>query len=260
METELVCYNKHDTIGQISFNCPENLNCMTQEMGEAFQGILYQVKADRQLRCLIITGSSTTFCGGADLKSGFEKNRGALLNEFLMDFYSPFLDIGTVKIPVIAAMNGHAIGGGLGIALMCDIRVANRKAKLRANFVRLGLHSGMAISYILPRLVGLPRANELLLTGRLITGEAAASMGLVNYAVDKDTVMETSMALADEISQSAPAAVRMLKRSIYRGLDWDPVKAAEMDVLNQARTFEMADSKEGIKALFEKRKPNFQGR
>jgi enoyl-CoA hydratase/carnithine racemase len=232
---------------------------MTQEMGGAFQKILDQVKADRQLRCLIITGSGTTFCGGADLKSGFEKNRGPLLNEFLMDFYSPFLDIGTVKIPVIAAMSGHAIGGGLGIALMCDIRVANRKAKLGANFVRLGLHSGMAISYILPRLVGLPKANELLLTGRLITGETAAAMGLVNYAVAKDAVMETSMALADEISQSAPVAVRMLKRSIYRGLDWDPVKAAEMDVLNQARTFEMADSKEGIKALLEKRKPNFQG-
>ena len=133
MKNKLVLYDKKDTIGQISFNCPENLNCITQKMGGVFQEILNQIKEDRQLRCLIITGSGTTFCGGADLKSGFEKNRGPLLNEFLMDFYNPFLDIGRLKIPVIAAMNGHAIGGGLGIALMCDIRVADRQAKLGAN-------------------------------------------------------------------------------------------------------------------------------
>jgi enoyl-CoA hydratase/carnithine racemase len=255
-----IFYNKNDKIGQISFNRPDNLNSMNHETVPAFQEIIDHVKNDRELRCLIITGSGTTFCGGADFRSGFEKNNGPRLSEVLMDFYRPFLDIGNLKIPVIAAINGHAIGGGLGIALMCDIRVVNKEAKLGATFARLGLHSGMAVSYILPRLVGLAKANELLFTGKIITGEEASLTGLVNYAVAKDKVMEKAMELANEIAQSAPVAVQMMKHSIYTGLDWNPVKAAEVEALYQARTFEMEDAKEGITALFEKRKPNFQGK
>ena len=260
MEDTPVCYVKKDTIGQISFNRPHNLNTMNQEMVLAFQKIMDHVKTDRDLRCLIVTGSGTTFCGGADFKSGFEKNHGSFLSDALMDFYRPFLEISTLKIPVIAAINGHAIGGGFGIALLCDLRVVNQEAKLGANFARLGLHSGMAVSYILPRLVGLARANELLFTGRIITGEDAASMGLVNYAVEKEAVLARAFALAEEIAQSAPVAVQMMKRSLYSGLEWSPFKAAEMEARNQARTFEMDDATEGISAMLEKRRPDFKGR
>lgn len=259
MKKNAILYDKTDHIGQITFNRPDNLNSMNHETVSSFQDIIDHVKKDRSLRCLIITGSGTTFCGGADFKSGFEKDNGPLLNDVLLDFYRPFLNIGTLKIPVIAAINGHAIGGGFGITLMCDIRVANSQAKMGANFTRLGLHSGMAVSYVLPRLVGLSKANELLFTGRIISGETAFSMGLVNYAVDKNKVLKKAMELAREISQSAPIAVQMMKQSIYRGLDWDPLKAAEIEALKQAHTFEMEDGKEGIKAMLEKRTPDFQG-
>jgi enoyl-CoA hydratase/carnithine racemase len=255
-----VTYTQKDKIGLISFNRPDKLNTLNREIIPGFREIICRIWSDKELRCLIITGSGATFCGGADLKSGFEKNHGEFLSEALMEFYRPYLEIGSIKVPVIAAINGHAIGGGFGIALLCDIRVADRKAKMGANFARLGLHSGMAISYILPRLVGLARANELLFTGRLITGEEAAALGLVNYAVDREAVMETALALAEEIAQSAPAAVQMMKRSIYEGLDWNPVRAAAMEAQNQARTFEMEDAKEGISAVLEKRTPNFTGR
>jgi len=260
MENKPVLYEKLNKIARITFNRPDHLNTMNHETNLVFQEILNQVKTDKDLRCVVIAGSGTTFCGGADFKSDFEKNGGPRLNEVLMDFYSPYLDIGNIEIPVIAAVNGHAIGGGLGIALMCDIRVAAEKTKLGATFTRLGLHSGMAVSYILPRLVGLARANELLFTGKMISGEEAFSMGLVNYAVAGNKVMEKAMEIAEEIAQSAPAAVRMMKRSIYRGLDWNPAKAAEIEALYQARTFEMEDAKEGILAMFEKRNPNFHGR
>ncbi len=254
-----VKYVKTDKIGLISFNRPDSLNTLNREIFPAFREILCRIRADKDLRCLIITGSGTTFCGGADLKSGFEKNHGEFLSKALMEFYRPFLEIGSLKVPVIAAINGHAIGGGFGITLLCDIRVANRRAKMGANFARLGLHSGMAVSYILPRLVGLARANELLFTGRIITGEEAVAMGLVNYAVNREEVLAKAMALAEEIAQSAPAAVQMMKRSVYEGLDWNPVRAAAMEAQNQARTFEMDDSKEGISAVLEKRTPNFTG-
>lgn len=255
-----VTYTQKNKIGLISFNRPDKLNTLNREIIPCFREIIGRIRSDKELRCLIITGSGTTFCGGADLKSGFEKNHGKFLSEALMEFYRPYLEIGSIKVPVIAAINGHAIGGGFGITLLCDIRVADRKAKMGANFTRLGLHSGMAISYILPRLVGLARANELLFTGRLITGEEAATLGLVNYAVDREAVMDKALALAGEIAQSAPAAVQMIKRSIYEGLDWNPVRAAAMEAQNQARTFEMEDAKEGISAVLEKRTPNFTGR
>jgi enoyl-CoA hydratase/carnithine racemase len=260
MDTQPVLYDKQDKIGTITLNRPENRNSMDQETMPAFQKILDRVRQDRELRCLIITGSGSAFCSGADFKSGVIQTDHPLLNQVLLALYQPFLDIGKLKIPVIGAMNGHAIGGGLGLALMCDIRVADRGAKMGANFARLGLHSGMAISYLLPRLVCLAKANELLFTGAIITGEEAFSMGLVNYAVDKGAVMEKALDLAAQIARCAPVAVQMMKHSIYRGLDWDTLGAAEMEAHVQSRTFEMEDAQEGISALLEKREPNFQGR
>jgi enoyl-CoA hydratase/carnithine racemase len=259
MDTQPILYDKENNIGTITLNRPDNRNSMDPETMPAFQRILDQVKQDKKLRCLIITGSGNTFCGGADFKSGLLKKGNPFLNQVLLDLYQPFLDVGKLKIPVIGAINGHTIGGGLGLALMCDIRVANKGAKMGANFARLGLHSGMAISYILPRLVGLAKANELLFTGSIITGEEAFSIGLVNYAVDKGAVMEKSLALATQISICAPVAVQMMKHSIYQGLDWNPVRAAEMEAHVQSRTFEMEDAREGISALLEKREPHFQG-
>ncbi|HET9820637.1 MAG TPA: enoyl-CoA hydratase-related protein, partial [Burkholderiaceae bacterium] len=164
-----------------------------------------------------------------------------------------------VPVPVIAAMNGHAIGGGFGLGLVCDIRVANREARYGANFARLGLHSGMAISYLLPRVCGVPRAAELLFTGRVFSGAEAAELGIANHAVEPGQVLARARELADEIAANAPVAVRMMKRSLYRGLEWDPRLAGEIEALLQSRTLEMADAKEGVAALLEKRAPRFRG-
>ena len=177
-----------------------------------------------------------------------------------MDAYGPFLELDRLDMPIIGAMNGHAIGGGFGLGLMCDIRIANRHSKYGANFARLGLHSGMAVSYLLPMIVGLPRANELLFTGRLITGEKAYEMGLANYVLEGDEVLEKAWELAGEISACAPVAVKMIKRAIRRGIRWNPQDAAEIDALYQSRTFEMEDAKEGISSLLENRVPGFRGR
>ncbi len=253
-------YEVNDRIGRITFNRPDNRNSMNRETLPVFQELIRKVRADTALRCLVITGSGNTFCGGGDFRDIPDIPEGRALHEMLMDMYRPFLEVGHLEIPVIAAMNGHAIGGGLGLSLMCDIRVANRTARYGVNFARLGIHSGMALSYLLPRLVGLPVANELLFTGRIISGEKAAAIGLVNYAVEEGEVLNQSLELAREIADGAPAVIRMMKRSVYRNLDWDPFKAAMMESVCQALTFGTADAKEGIGALLEKRKPDFQGR
>jgi len=260
MSDEAVILEFKDRIGTITLNRPEKLNSMDLEMLPVFQEAVNQVKNTRDLRCLIITGSGNSFCAGANFRGSMTNDEGRLPNDVFMDIYRPFLTIQDLAMPVIAAMNGHAIGGGFGLSLICDIRIANKDSKYGANFARLGVHSGMAISYMLPRIVGLPLANELLLTGRLISGERAAEIGLVNYAVEADEVLPKAWELAQEIESCAPVAVRMMKRSIYNGLDWNPTYAAELEAHCQSRTFEMEDAKEGISAFLEKRNPIFQGR
>ena len=142
--------------------------------------------------------------------------------ERLYATYEPFLDVFDLPMPTIAAMNGHAVGGGFGLALVCDLRVANREARYGANFARLGFHSGMAISHLLPRIVGVPLAADLLFTGRLVTGAEAAAIGLAHEAVAPDEVLPTARARARAVAACAPEAVRLMKRSLYRGAGWDP--------------------------------------
>ena len=255
-----VLYDVKENIGTITINRPENRNSMDDETMAAFRAAIQDVKADDKLRCVIITGSGKSFCAGADFKARMGGSEETLPNFRLQNVYGPFLDIREIKPPVVAAMNGHAIGGGFGLALICDIRVAANEAKYGANFARLGLHTGMAVSYMLPIIIGLPTANELLFTGRLITGKQAREIGLVNYALDAGEVYDKAWELAKEIASCAPVAVQMIKRSVYRGLDWHPEEAAEIEAHCQSRTSEMADAAEGISALLEKREPNFQGK
>lgn len=268
MTTDAVYVEIKERIAQITLNRPDNRNSMNAEMMAGFAVALEQVKAEEDLRCLIIAGSGTSFCAGGDFSGDgdFKKDDAkavepALLmrHESLLNTYRSFLDIARLDIPVIGALTGHAIGGGFGLALICDIRVANESALYGANFARLGLHSGMSISYMLPRLVGVPRAAELLFTGRRIDGATAERFGMMNYAVPADQVLEKSWDLAREIAVCAPVAVRMMKQSLYKNGDWDPNSAAFTEAMCQAKTFEMDDCKEGIRALLEKREPDFKG-
>lgn len=255
-----VLVEKTGYITQIQLNRPENRNSMNSDLMAAFFEAVDAVKNDQEVRCLIVTGSGKTFCAGADFRAEGEDDLFQVANAAFMNIYRPFLELQQLSIPIIGALNGHAIGGGFGLALMCDIRVANQSAKYGASFAKLGVHSGMAISYLLPRLVGLPKANELLFTGRLFDGAEGRDMGLMNYAEAEEQVLPKARVLAEEIAASAPVAVKMMKRSVYRGLDWDPTAAAEWEAHCQSRTFEMEDAKEGIAALLEKREPVFKGR
>jgi enoyl-CoA hydratase/carnithine racemase len=259
MPDDAVLLEINDRIGLITLNRPGNRNSMTADLLDAFQKTVRHVQRARSVRCVIITGSGPNFCAGADFKSALGDG-DRLPHENFYALYEPFLAVADIEVPVIAALNGHAVGGGFGLALICDLRVANMQSKYGANFARLGFHSGMAITHMLPRLIGLPRANELLLSGRLVSGAEAARLGIVNYAEEPTEVMPRALKLAHEITGCAPAVVRMLKRSIYRDLDWNPRVAAELDAHLQSRTYEMEDAREGVAALLAKREPTFRGR
>ncbi len=263
MSEAAVLYQVEDGIATVTLNRPENRNSMTPDILSGLGTAVAEIRADRSVRCAIITGRGKSFCAGADFKDRAEEGDDAAVlqpHERTYGIYANFLSLLDIEVPVIAAMQGHAIGGGLGLAVVCDLRVANSEARYGANFVRLGLHPGMAMTYLLPRLMGVPRAVEFMLTGRIVSGTEAADAGLVHYAVEPDQVLEKSLELAREIASSAPLAVRWTKKSIYNGLNWDPAKAAEYEAHVQSRTMETEDFREGISALLSRREPKFQGK
>jgi enoyl-CoA hydratase/carnithine racemase len=260
--SDAVRFETNDTIGTITLARPDNRNSMTPELLDAFAAAVAAARAAEHLRCVVITGTGACFSAGADFKSVLQRDdNGAWRapHEKSFAMYQPFLGVLDIAVPVVAALNGHTVGGGFGLAMCCDIRIGARGAKYGANFTRLGLSPGMAISYILPRLVGVSRAAEMLFTGRLVDGDEAERIGLLT-AVDAAAVLPRAMELARAIAASAPVAVRETKRALYRGLGWDPRAAAYAESFAQAESVVTADAAEGIAALLEKREPRFTGR
>lgn len=261
--SDAVLYEPQGAIGVITLNRPDNRNSMTPELLDAFAAAVDRTRADDGVRCVVITGTGRCFSAGADFKSTIQRQgEGRTLqpHEKSYAMYRPFLSVLDLEVPVIGALGGHAVGGGFGLSLVCDIRIGAREAKYGANFTKLGLHPGMGISYLLPRLVGVSRAAELLFTGRLFEGEEAERIGYLSAAFPAAEVLPRAMEMAAAIAANAPAAVRMTKRTFYRGLGWDVREGAFEEAYAQAFTLETEDCAEGIAALLEKREPRFQGK
>ncbi len=252
-----------DHVGLITLNRPSERNSMTGELLDAFAARIGEVKADPHLRCLVVTGSGPCFSSGADLKAQIQRNdaeRPRLPHEASFAMYTSFLSLLDVEVPVIGALNGHAVGGGFGLSLLCDIRVGNVEAKYGANFTRLGLHPGLGIAYLLPRLIGVSNASELLYTGRLVDGAEALRLGILSRAVAAAEVLPTATTIAQEIARAAPLAVRTTKATLRQHLGFDVRGAAMREAFAQAATVTTEDFKEGMSALLGKREPSFTGR
>ena len=260
MEKAPVLYDLHESVATLTLNRPDNRNSMTPDLLDAFADAVQRVRKSQGVRCVVLAGSGTTFSSGADFRSQIQRDDGSgrQPNERSFAMYTPFLSVLDVEVPVIGALSGHAVGGGFGLALLCDIRVATRDARYGANFARIGLHPGLGISYLLPRLVGVPRAAELLFTGRLFNGDEGVEMGLFTRALPHADVLPEAQRLAAEIAANAPIAVRMMKQSLYRGLACDVRAAAWQEAYAQAATVQTEDAHEGIAALLEKRTPLFK--
>ena len=259
--SQAVRYERDGAIGVITIDRPDNRNSMTPEVLDAFVDASAAARADAGIRALVVTGRGSSFSAGADFKSTLQREGDTRApNERSYAMYEPFLSLLDIAVPVIGALNGHAVGGGFGLALVCDLRIGALEAKYGANFVKLGLAPGMAISYLLPRIIGLPRANELLLTGRLVDGAEAAALGILNSAAPAAEVLAVALELARDIASAAPLAVRATKAAIRRGLALQAREAAQVEAYAQAETLATDDAREGIAALLAKRAPQFTGR
>lgn len=201
-------------------------------------------------RAVVLSAEGKHFCAGADFSQSSKRDETA-------DLYAAAVRLFRTRKPVVAAVQGAAIGGGLGVALACDFRVASTDARLAANFARLGFHHGFGLSVTLPRLVGEQHAAELLYTGRRLSGDDAVAIGLVDRCVAPDALAATAHDLAAEIAASAPLAVESI-RATLRGDIADRVAAAtEHERHEQERLRATRDFAEGVRASAERRPPHF---
>ena len=256
-------------VATLTLNRPANRNSMTGELLDGFASAIAAAQQDALLRCLVITGTGSCFSAGADFKSIIQRDShdeaggggpAATPSQRSYAMYEPFLSVLDLAVPVIAALNGHTVGGGFGLALVCDVRIGARDVKYGANFARLGLHPGMAITMLLPRLVGASRAAELLYAAELIDGATAERYGLLSRAVAAEEVLPAAQTLARSIAANAPIAVRSIKRTLNRGLADAAREAARNEAYAQAESLATQDASEGIAALLAKRPPIFRGR
>jgi enoyl-CoA hydratase/carnithine racemase len=248
-------------VAVVSLNLPQLRNAMTAELTQAWTAAMDSVTADRSLRAVVVTGSGSAFCSGADLswldQGSLEENTPDRLREKMLPFYRAWLAPRYLSIPVIAAVNGPAVGAGLCLALACDLRYAAPGATFSAPFIELGTHGGMAASWLLPEAIGLPRAREMLYTGRTVPAEEALQWGLVS-GVASD-VLAHCVEVAAGIAAAAPIAVRLTKAGLAQSGAGALEAALQWEALAQPVTMSTSDIHEGIRARRERRAPTFDG-
>lgn len=245
---------------QIVLNDPANLNAMGEEMADEFRSLIESLhRKASALRAIVLTGAGRAFSAGGHLEMLEKKTilSGEENRLIMHGFYNSFLSILNLKVPLIAAINGHAVGAGLCVASACDIRIAAEGAKLGFTFTKLGLHPGMAATYFLPKVIGEAAATELLLTGRIIDAPEALRLGLVSRVVPQDEVHSAALSIATEIAECGGEAVRQLLESM-RNRPGSLQAALEREALCQSLSYTSEEFKEGIRATREKRKPNFR--
>lgn len=256
-----VLLTKTGAIAQIILNDPERLNALSFEMAEEFSKIVTQVKAAPELRCVLLTGAGRAFSAGGNLKMIKEKRSKSLeINKKeMIKFYGSFLCLREIPIPTIAVLNGPAIGAGFCVALACDLRMASDQAKLGVNFVKLGLSPGMAGSWLITQLAGLPAAADLVLTGRTVSASEAYRLGLINQVYPEADLSAKARGLAEAIASNGPVAVREAKKLLYQNAALPLKQALAGEAEAQARCFQTDDLTEGVAAILEKRPPQFKG-
>ena len=245
----------------LTLSRPEIRNAMDPALTEAFSGHVNALRGDATARVLVVTGAGSAFCAGGDL-SWIEPGPGANvagMRAKMREFYPRFLGVRSLDIPVIAAINGAAVGAGLCLALACDLRVASEDARLSAPFTKLGMHPGMAATYLLTRLLGTSRAADLLFTSRAVGAPEAQQMGLVNRVVPAGQALAVATELADAIAANAPLPMGMVKRALYIAEHADMHTMLEYEGLAQPITMGTGDLLEGLNAFKEKRAPKFEG-
>lgn len=260
MEFKYIIYEKNEGVATITLNRPEALNAFSKEVVEEILHALEDVKTDEAVRVVVLTGAGEkAFSAGADIKAmvgmtALKARELSLIGERLC------VSLENLEKPVIAAINGYALGGGLEVAMSCDLRIASENAKMGQTEINIGLIPGWGGTQRLTRLVGMTKAKELVFTGRIIDAKTAEQIGIVNMVVPADKFRETVSQFAKDLASKAPVALKVAKALINKGSDIGLESALALEREGFGVVGSSEDLKEGVSAFTEKRKPVFKGR
>jgi len=263
---EQILFTVDQGIATLTLNQPETCNAITDPPIIAeIEKVCSLINNDIEIKVLIITGKDSAFSSGGNIKDMiakkgmFQGSPAKLMENYRKNIQRIPLAIHQIEIPTIAAVNGAAIGAGCDLALMCDMRIASKRAKFGETFLNVGLIPGDGGAYFLPRTVGMAKACELTFTGDIIDGYEAFTMGLANYLVEHELLMEKTFELARKIASKPPEALRMAKRLLYMGQYLTLPHLLEQSAALQALCHDTKDHMEALSAMFEKRIPQFKG-
>ena len=250
-----------DGVVLLTLNLPDRRNAMTAELTTAWADAVRHLGEDPAVRCVVITGAGSAFCAGGDLGWIAESPELSVVDvrDRMLPFYRSWLSVRDLEVPVLAAINGPAVGAGLCLALACDLRYAGTRARFAAPFTALGMHPGMAATWLLPEAVGLATARELLFTGRGVDAEEAAAIGLVQRVFPDEALVGEVLAVAATVAAQAPVALRLTKAALARGGHPTLDDALAWEALAQPITMATNDLREGLRAQIERRPPRFTG-
>jgi enoyl-CoA hydratase len=252
-------YKKEDQIGILTINRPDKLNAISNELTRELKDLLNKIEDDEDLRILVITGAGEkAFVAGADIQELVERDAkmGRRVSRERQEVFSRIEDL---PVPVIGAVNGYALGGGLEIALACSIRICSDNAQFGAPEVKLGIIPGDGGTQRLPRLIGLGRAMEMILTGDFIDAQEAYRIGIANKVVADGEYLNESKGWAEKLRSKSPSAITMIKRLVTVGIDIDIESALAFESESFGTLSTHRDFKEGVSAFLEKRQANYKG-
>jgi 2-(1,2-epoxy-1,2-dihydrophenyl)acetyl-CoA isomerase len=257
MNFETILCEKKERVLTITLNRPEVLNAFTLAMGQEMLQAFHQAEDDEDVGCVVLTGAGRGFCAGADVREFQASIESGTLGSVQPQPESMCQLMFNLKKPIIAAINGPAVGMGFTVTLPCDIRIASERARLGAIFVRVGLVPEFGSTFLLPRLVGLAKAKELSLLGRIIDAQEALEIGLVSKVVPHEQLMPETMALATTLAQGPTRTLGLVKEVLHRGLVSDLAGAEDLETRVLATCVRSPEHAEGVRAFLEKRQPRF---
>jgi enoyl-CoA hydratase/carnithine racemase len=263
MEQQDAIYTRSEGIATLTLNRPDKKNALTPAMFEGIYRAVEDVTKDDEVKVLVITGTGESFCSGADVKAMAENASKQVTTEERERQPRPRRVMFSVLLqkcpkPVIAAVNGVAVGVGLDLALACDIRIASDKARLTVGYIRRGMIPAGGATYFLPRLVGIDKACQLIWTSDMIDAKEAERIGMVTMVVPHDELESATRELAEKIAKGPPQAIQVSKRAIYEGLVTDLETNVEFTMNVRQELLKSEDFKEGTTAFVEKREPLFK--
>lgn len=262
---DFIRYIQDGPVVTLTMNEPERRNPLTGNSAVPdFLAAIDRIHNDRSVRAVILTGAGTAFSSGGDIRDMQRQSSGEVAGMQIRQEYRTGIQrlplaLFNLEVPVIAAINGAAIGAGLDLACMCDIRIASDKAKFAESFVKLGIIPGDGGAWLLPRLIGLSRASELSYTGEVIGAEQAAAWGLVSRVVSQEELLKAAGEIAQRIAANPPHAVRLTKRLLREAMHTRLDTLLEMSAAFQALSHQTEDHREAVSAFMEKRAPVFKG-